>query len=140
MTTDHVAGAVFIANRGTAACSLRGTPEIVLLAKDGSKLDVRGATVSAASPPVVVVPSSEFRQDPTGIMGIGAVAPLQWSNYCDDVLPESFRVTLPDAGGVIDGAFVDLAGKPASTLTAARCDDASGPSTLVVYPFQEPQR
>jgi hypothetical protein len=73
-------------------------------------------------------------------MGIGASAPLQWSNYCADVLPTTFRVTLPEAGGAIEGTFVDLAGKPASTFGAARCDDASGPSTLVVYPFREPIR
>jgi len=41
---------------------------------------------------------------------------------------------------VIDGTFVDLGGKPVSRFGAPPCDDASGPSTLVVYPFQEPVR
>lgn len=140
MTTDHLAGAVFIANRGTAPCTLRGSPEIALLAQDGSPLDVRGATVSAGTPALVVVPVTLFRQDPAGLVGAGAAAPLQWSNYCDDVVAMTFRVTLPEAGGVIDGSFVDLAGKPVAVFPSARCDDASGPSTLVVYPFQQPVR
>jgi hypothetical protein len=138
--TDLFFGAVFIANRGTAPCTLRGNPELALLANDGSPLDVRRASVTAGAPTLVVVPVSEFRQDPAGLAGAGATAPLQWSNYCDDVLPTSFRVTLPDAGGVIEGTFVDLAGRPVAAFGTARCDDASGPSTLVVYPFQEPVR
>jgi hypothetical protein len=136
--TDFFAGAVFIANRGTAPCTLRGNPEVVLLATDGSPLDVRSASVSAGNPKLVVVPVSEFRPDPAGLFGVGASAPLRWENYCDDALPMSFRVTLPEGGGVIQGTFVDLAGKPVSTLGVARCDDASGPSTFTVYPFQEP--
>jgi hypothetical protein len=137
-TTDFFAGAVFIANRGTAACTLRGNPEVVLLTTGGSPLDVRSASVTAGSPKVVIVPVSEFRPDASGLLGIGASAPLRWENYCEDVLPMSFRVTLPEAGGVIEGTFVDLAGKPVSTFGVARCDDASGPSTFTVYPFQEP--
>jgi hypothetical protein len=140
MATDSFRGAVFIANRGTAACTLRGNPELVMHAKDGSPLDLRLASVSAATPTLVVVPVSEFRPDDRGLVGAGATAPLEWTNYCDDVLPTSFRVTLPDAGGVIDGAFVDLAGRPVAAFGTARCDDASGPSTLVMYPFQEPVR
>lgn len=136
--TDFFAGAVFIANRGTAACTLRGNPEVVLLTAGGSPLDVRSASVTAGSPKVVVVPVTEFRQDSAGIQGIGASAPLRWENYCEDVLPMSFRVTLPEAGGAIEGTFVDITGKPVSTLGVARCDDASGPSTFTVYPFQEP--
>jgi hypothetical protein len=136
--TDFFAGAVFIANRGTAACTVRGNPEVVLLTTSGSPLDVRTASVTAGTPKVVVVPVTEFRQDSAGIQGIGASAPLRWENYCEDVLPMSFRVTLPEAGGVIQGTFVDITGKPVSTLGVARCDDASGPSTFTVYPFQEP--
>ena len=136
--TDFFAGAVFIANRGTAACTLRGNAEVALLAASGAPLDVRSASVTAGTPKVVVVPVTEFRADPAGLLGIGASAPLRWENYCEDVLPMSFRVTLPEAGGVIAGTFVDLAGKPVSTLGVARCDDASGPSTFTVYPFQEP--
>lgn len=136
--TDVFAGAVFVANRGTAPCTLRGNPEVILLAIDGSPLDVKGATVAAGAPVLVVVPVSEFRPDPAGLLGIGASAPLRWENYCDDTLPRTVRVTLPEAGGVIDGTFVDLTGKPVATFGAARCDDASGPSTLTVYPFQEP--
>jgi hypothetical protein len=136
--TDFFAGAVFVANRGTAACTLRGNPEVVLLTTAGSPLDVRSASVTAGTPKIVVVPVTEFRQDSSGIQGIGASAPLRWENYCEDVLPTSFRVTLPDAGGVIAGTFVDFTGKPVSTLGVARCDDASGPSTFTVYPFQEP--
>lgn len=136
--TDFFAGAVFVANRGAAACTLRGNPEVVLLTAGGSPLDVRSASVTAGTPKVVVVPVTEFRQDSAGIQGIGASAPLRWENYCEDVLPTSFRVTLPEAGGVIDGAFVDITGKPVSTLGVARCDDVSGPSTFTVYPFQEP--
>ena len=137
-TTDFFAGAVFIANRGTAACTLRGNPEVALLTTGGSPLDVRSASVTAGSPKVVVVPVSEFRSDPAGLFGIGASAPLRWENYCEDALPMSFRVTLPEAGGTIQGTFVDITGKPLSTLGVARCDDASGPSTFTVYPFQEP--
>jgi hypothetical protein len=136
--TDFFAGAVFVANHGTAPCTLRGNPEVVLLATSGAALDVRSANVTAGTPKVVVVPVSEFRPDPAGLLGIGASAPLRWENYCEDVLPMSFRVTLPEAGGLIEGTFVDLAGKPVSTLGVARCDDASGPSTFTVYPFQEP--
>jgi hypothetical protein len=139
---DSFVGAVFIANRGTASCTLRGNPDLVLLAKDGSRLDVKYAMVTAGvgAPMLVVVPVSQLREDPNGVVGIGATAPLQWTNYCDDRLPAAFRLTLPDGGGVVDGTFVDLAGKPVATFGAARCDDASGPSTLVVYPFQEPIR
>lgn len=136
--TDFFAGAVFIANRGTGACALRGNPQVVLLASDGSPLDVRSASVTAGTPKLVVVPVGEFRPDPRGVLGVGASAPLRWENYCDDALPMTFRVTLPEAGGVIDGTFVDLAGKPVSTFGVARCDDPSGPSTFTVYPFQEP--
>jgi len=137
-TADFFAGAVFVANRGAAACTLRGNPEVVLLTTGGAPLDVRSASVTAGSPKVVVVPVTEFRPDPAGLLGIGASAPLRWENYCKDVLPMSIRVTLPEAGGVIEGTFVDIAGKPVSTLGVARCDDASGPSTFTVYPFQEP--
>lgn len=132
-------GAVFFANSGAAPCTLRGNPEVVLLAKDGSPLDVRLATVTAGTPTLVVVPVSQLRPDPAGLLGAGATAPLEWSNYCDDVLPMTFRVTLPE-GGVIDGTFVDLLGQQISTSGAARCDDASGTSTLTMYPFQEPRR
>ncbi|MDP9251390.1 MAG: DUF4232 domain-containing protein [Chloroflexota bacterium] len=138
MATDFFAGAVFIANRGTAPCTLRGNPEVSLLANGGAPLDVRRASVTAAAPKLVVVPVTQFQQDPAGLVGIGASAPLRWENYCDDVLPTSFRITLPDGGGVLDGTFVDLDGKPLSTFGVARCDDASGPSTFTVYPFQEP--
>ena len=136
--TDFFAGAVFVANRGSAACTLRGNPEVVLLAAGGAPLDVRTASVTASAPKLVVIPVSEFRPDPAGLSGIGASAPLRWENYCEDALPMSFSVTLPEAGGVIEGTFVDLTGKPVSTLGVARCDDASGPSTFTVYPFQEP--
>lgn len=139
-TTDVFAGAVFIANRGTAACTLRGNPEVVLMTSGGSPLDVRSASVTAGAPKLVVVPVSEFRPDPAGLLGVGASAPLRWENYCDDALPTAFRVTLPEAGGVVQGTFVDLAGKPVSTFGVARCDDAAGPSTLTMYPFQEPVR
>jgi hypothetical protein len=140
MAADSYVGAVFFANRGSGPCTLRGNPELVLLAKDGAPLDLRLASVSAATPAWVVVPVTEFQQSATGLMGFGATAPIQWSNYCDDVLPASFRVTLPEAGGVIDGTFVDLEGRLVAASGAARCDDASGPSTLTVYPFQEPVR
>jgi hypothetical protein len=133
-------GAVFVANRGTASCTLRGNPELALLAKDGSKLDVKYALVSAGAPALVVVPVSQFREDPNGVAGMGASAPLQWTNYCDDTLPATFRITLPEAGGVIDGAFIDLTGKATAVLGTPRCDDASGPSTLAIYPFREPVR
>jgi hypothetical protein len=138
LAADSFIGAVFIANRGTASCTLRGNPELVLLAKDGSRLDVKYALVSAGAPALVVVPVSQFREDPNGVAGIGASAPLQWTNYCDDTLPTTFRITLPEAGGVIDGTFIDLAGKPIPAFGTPRCDDASGPSTLTVYPFREP--
>ncbi len=138
MATDFFAGAVFIANRGTAPCTLRGNPEVVLFASGGSPLDVRSASVTAGTPKLVVVPVSEFRPDPAGLAGVGASAPLRWENYCQDTVPMSFRLTLPEAAGVIDGTFVDLAGRPVSTFGVARCDDASGPSTFTVYPFQEP--
>jgi len=136
--TDFFAGAVFIANRGAAACTLRGNPEVVLLTAGGSPLDVRSASVTAGTPKIVVVPITVFREDSAGIQGIGASAPLRWENYCEDVLPMRLRVTLPDAGGVFEGTFVDVTGKPISTFGVARCDDASGPSTFTVYPFQEP--
>src|SRR5258705_3221636 len=136
--TDFFAGAVFVANRGTAACGLRGNPEVVLLTTGGTPLDVRTASVTAGASKLVVVPVSEFRPDPAGLLGVGASAPLRWENYCDDTLPMSFRLTLPEGGGVLQGTFVDLAGKPVSTFGVARCDDASGPSTFTVYPFQEP--
>jgi len=141
MATDFYVGAVFIANRGTAPCTVRGNPEVLLLAGDGSPLDVMRASVTGGgTPTLVVVPLSQFVPDPGGFSGAGATAPLQWSNYCADILATSFRVTLPDGGGVIDGSFVDLAGKALSRFGAPPCDDASGPSTLVVYPFQEPVR
>jgi hypothetical protein len=140
MAADFFAGAVFIANRGTAPCTLRGTPQIVLLANGGAPLDVRSASVTAAVPELVVLPVTQFQPDPAGLAGIGASAPLRWENYCADVLPTTFRVTLPDGGGVLDGTFVDLPGRPVSTFGTARCDDASGPSTFTVYPFQEPVR
>jgi uncharacterized protein DUF4232 len=140
LAADSFVGAVFIANRGTASCTLRGNPELVLLAKDGSRLEVKYAQVTAGTgaPALVVVPITQFREDPNGVAGIGASAPVQWTNYCDDVLPATFRITLPEAGGVIDGTFIDLAGKPITVFGAPRCDDASGPSTLLVYPFREP--
>jgi hypothetical protein len=141
MATDFYVGAVFIANRGTAPCTLRGNPEVLLLASDDSPLDVLRASVTGGGTlTLVVVPISQFVPDPAGFTGAGATAPLQWSNYCADILATSFRLTLPDGGGVIDGTFVDLGGKPVSRFGAPPCDDASGPSTLVVYPFQEPVR
>lgn len=139
MGADSFVGAVFLANRGSAPCTLRGNPELVLLAKNGSALDIMLATVIAAIPTLVVVPVSEFREDPAGLGGAGATAPLQWSNFCDDVVAVGFRVTLPETGGVIDGTFVDLAGGPVAALGTPRCDDASGTSTLTIYPFQEPR-
>ena len=138
--TDFFAGAVFIANRGTAPCTLRGNPEVVLVTTGGAPLDVKSASVTAGTPRLVILPVSEFRPDPAGLLGVGASAPLRWENYCDDMLPMTFRMTLPEAGGVIEGTFVDLAGKPVSTFGVARCDDPSGPSTFTVYPFQEPMQ
>lgn len=140
MAADTFIGAVFLANRGTAPCTLRGNPELVLLAKDGSPLDLRLASVSAATPAWVVVPVTDFQPGAAGLVGFGATVPLQWSNYCDDVLATAFRVTLPEAGGNLDGTFVDLEGRPIAAYGKTRCDDASGPSTLTVYPFQEPVR
>jgi len=141
MATDFYVGAVLIANRGAAPCTLRGNPEVLLLASDGSRLDLMRASVTGGgTPTLVVLRVSQFAPDPAGLTGAGATAPLQWSNYCADILATSFRVTLPDGGGVIDGTFVDLGGKPVSRFGAPPCDDASGPSTLVVYPFQEPVR
>jgi hypothetical protein len=141
MATDFYVGAVFIANRGTAPCTLRGNPEVLLLASDGTPLEVLRASVTGGRPAaLVVVPVSRFAPDPAGFTGAGATAPLQWSNYCADVLATSFRVTLPEGAGVIDGTFVDLGGKPLARFGAPHCDDASGPSTLVLYPFQEPVR
>lgn len=140
MAADSFIGAVFFANRGTAPCTLRGNPELVLLAKDGLPLDLRLATVSAPSPVWVVVPVTEFQPNAAGLVGFGATVPLQWSNYCDEVRAESFRVTLPEDGGVLDGTFVDLEGRPIAAYGTARCDDASGPSTLTVFPFQSPVR
>lgn len=140
MAADGFIGAVFFANRGTAPCTLRGNAELVLLAKDGSPLDLRLATVSAAIPAWVVVPVTELQPNAAGLVGFGATAPLQWSNYCDDVLATRFRVTLPEDGGALDGTFVDLEGRPIAAYGTPRCDDASGPSTLTMYPFQEPVR
>ncbi len=140
MAADSFIGAVFFANRGTGPCTLRGNPELVLLAKDSSPLDLRLAIVSAPTPVWVVVPVTEFRPNAAGLVGFGATVPLQWSNYCDDVLATAFRVTLPEAGGTLEGTFVDLEGRPVAAYGTARCDDASGPSTLTVYPFQEPVR
>ncbi|HUG05968.1 MAG TPA: DUF4232 domain-containing protein [Candidatus Limnocylindria bacterium] len=139
MGADFFIGAVFLANRGTAPCTLRGNPELVLLANDGSPLDLRMASVSA-TPRLVVLSVGEIQPGATGVVGFGATAPLQWSNYCEDVLAVRFRLTLPEAGGTVDGTFVDLAGRPASVLPAPRCDDAAGSSTFVVYPIQEPVR
>ena len=140
MAADSFVGAVFFANRGASPCTLRGNPELVLLAKDGSPLDVRSASVSAPNPVWVVVPVTEIQPATGGLVGFGATAPLQWSNYCDDVLATSFRITLPEAGGALEGTFVDLDGRPIAAYGTARCDDASGPSTLTVFPFQEPVR
>jgi len=140
MAADSFIGAVFFANRGTGPCTLRGNPELALLAKDGSPLDLRLAIVSAPTPVWVVVPVTEFQPNAAGLVGFGATVPLQWSNYCDDILAESFRVTLPEAGGVLGGTFVDLEGRPIPAYGKARCDDAAGPSTLTVFPFQTPVR
>lgn len=140
MAADSFIGAIFFANRGTAPCTLRGNAEVALLAKDGSPLDLRLTIVSAPTPVWVVVPVTELQPNATGLVGFGATVPLQWSNYCDDVLAASFRVTLPEAGGTLDGTFVDLEGRPIAEYGKARCDDASGPSTLTVFPFQEPVR
>ena len=140
MAADSFIGAVFFANRGTGPCTLRGNPELALLSKEGSPLDLRLAIVSAPTPVWVVVPVTEFQPNAAGLVGFGATVPLQWSNYCDDVLAASFRVTLPEGGGILDGTFVDLEGRPIAAYGAARCDDASGPSTLTVFPFQTPVR
>jgi hypothetical protein len=140
MAADLFIGAVFFANRGTGPCTLRGNPELVLLAKDGSPLDVRLATVSARTPVWVVLAVTEIQPNAAGLVGFGATAPLEWVNYCVDVLATSFRITLPEAGGALDGMFVDLDGRPIAAYGTARCDDASGPSTLTVFPFQEPVR
>src|SRR5688572_7414055 len=61
MAADSFIGAVFFENRGTAPCTLRGNPELVLLAKDGAPLDLRLATVGAPVPVWVVVPVSELQ-------------------------------------------------------------------------------
>jgi hypothetical protein len=90
------------------------------------------------APALVVVPVSQFRQDLNGVAGIGATAPLQWTNYCEDTLPATLRITLPEAGGAIDGMFIDLTGKPVPAFGTPHCDDPSRPSTLVVYPFRGP--
>lgn len=140
MAADGFIGAIFFANRGAGPCTLRGNPELVLLAKGGSPLDLRLATVSAPNPAWVALPVTEFQQSAAGLVGFGATVPLQWSNYCDDVLAESFRVALPDAGGTLEGTFVDLEGRPIPAYGTARCDDAAGPSTLTVFPFQTPVR
>src|SRR5438128_4223346 len=55
MATDFYVGAVSIANRGTAPCTVRGNPEILMLASDGSPLDVMRASVSGGGTPTLVV-------------------------------------------------------------------------------------
>lgn len=67
LTTDSFAGAVFIANRGTAPRTVRGNPQ---LAKDGSPLDIKLASVEAGTPTLVVLPVSQFQQDLAGVVGI----------------------------------------------------------------------
>src|SRR5687767_1130283 len=106
MAADLFRGAVFFANRGSGPCTVRGNPQLVLLAKDGSPLDLRMAMVSAPTPVWVVVPVTEFQSSAAGLVGFGATAPLEWVNYCDDILATSFRITLPEAAGVLDGTFV----------------------------------
>src|SRR6266542_3997777 len=65
MATDFYVGAVFIANRGTTPCTVRGNPEVLLLAGDGSPLDVMRASVTGGgTPKLVVVPISQFVPDP----------------------------------------------------------------------------
>jgi hypothetical protein len=135
-----MAGAIFLANRGVAPCTLRGNPQITLLGIDGSALDVRGATVTAGTPVLVVVPVTQFREDPAGLDGVGASAPLQWSNYCGAALPVRFRITLAEDPAPFEGSMVDITGRPVTSGGTPRCNDGAGPSTLAVYPFQEPRR
>src|SRR2546426_2962636 len=80
MATDFYVGAGFIANPGTAPCTLRGNPQVLLLASDGSPLDVMRASITGSgTPTLVVVPVSQFVPDPAGFTGAGATSPLQWS-------------------------------------------------------------
>jgi len=133
-------GAVLVANRGTDWCSVQGNPRVVLLATGGQRVDVQLAFASGTrEPAAVAVPVTSFQEDPRGILGIGASAPLKWTNYCGDASPERFTLTLTDGGPPIEGRFVELSGAPAAKSPTPRCEDPGDTSTLVVYPFQFPR-
>lgn len=139
---DSLVGAIFIANRGSAPCALRGNPELGLRGADGRTIDVRVATVTGAGgpPAPVVVPVTQFREDPAGLTGAGASAPLEWENYCATEKIVALTVTLPEGAGRIDGTFVEPSGVAMRESLTPRCEDAAGTSTLAVYPLQEPRR
>ena len=137
---DMFVGAVLVANRGTDWCSVQGNPRVILLAAGGRPLGVQLAFASGTREPgAIAVPVTTFQEDPRGLLGIGASAPLSWSNYCGDAAPERFTMTLTDGGRSIEGRFVELSGAPAPKSPTPRCEDPADTSTLVVYPFQLPR-
>jgi hypothetical protein len=142
-TTDgSLVGAIFIANRGGGPCTLRGNPELGLRGADGRAIDVRVAMVTGVGgpPAPVVVPVTQFREDPAGLVGAGASAPLEWENYCATEKVLGLTVVLPEGAGRIDGAFVEPSGVAMRESLTPRCEDAAGSSTLAVHPLQEPRR
>ena len=139
---ESLVGALFIANRGAQPCRLRGHPGVSLRGAGGRAVEVRVALVSqvGTGPQPVVVPVTQFREDPAGLAGVGARAPLEWENYCATEKILAFTMTLPDGGGQIDGTFVEPSGAAMRESLAPRCEDAAGTSTLAIYPLQEPAR
>ncbi|HKY52000.1 MAG TPA: DUF4232 domain-containing protein [Candidatus Limnocylindria bacterium] len=139
---DSLVGAVFIANRGSEPCTVRGHPEVSLRGEDGRATDVRVALVSSAAlaPAPVVVPVTQLREDPAGVAGVGAAAPLEWENYCASEKVVAFTFTLVEGAGPIAGTFAEPSGVPMRESLTPRCEDAAGTSTLAIYPLQEPRR
>lgn len=139
---DSLVGAVFVANRGAVPCTLRGNPELGLRGDGARTIDVRTAMVTGAggAPAPVVVPVTQFREDPAGLAGIGARAPLEWENYCATEKVLAFTVILPEGAGRVDGTFVEPTGVPMRESLLPRCEDGAGTSTLAIYPLQEPVR
>ena len=118
--TGSMLGPVVFTLQGTAACTVRGRPEV-------RPIDARGTLL-----PVRAAPASEDVGRPVALRrGQHVSVMLLWSNYCGPapVGPLALRIVLPNGHGQL------TARAPQSRFLRPRCDSTSFPSRLNVSFF-----
>ena len=92
------------------------------------------------APVWVVVPVTEFQPNAAGLVGFGATVPLSGPTTATTCWPTASASRSPRPAACSTARSWTSRDGRSRPIGKARCDDASGPSTLTVFPFQEPVR